>query len=94
MEFIYTGIDQNSTKQKGKLEANNDREVIEFLRANGITPLSVRKIEKGGLALFGGFNKVKTGDIVIFTRQLASMIQTGLTLIEALSILKQQKTSF
>ncbi len=91
MEFIYTGIDKNSTKQKGRLEANNEKEVIEFLRANAITPLSVRKIEKGGLALFGGFNKIKTGDIVIFTRQLASMIQTGLTLIESLTILKQQK---
>lgn len=87
MEFIYTGIDKSSIKQKGRLEANSDKEVIEFLRANSITPLSIRKIEKGRLLSVG---RVNNSDIVILTRQLASMIITGLTLIEALNILKQQ----
>lgn len=87
MEFTYTGVDKNSQKQKGKLEANNEREVIEFLRANGITPLSLKRVEKHGSFLQRG---VKNSDIVLFTRQLASMILTGLTLIEALRILKEQ----
>lgn len=91
MEFIYTGIDQNSVKQKGKLEANNEKEVVDFLRSNNITPLSVRKIEKTTSGLLGHFGKVNNSDIVLFTRQLSSMITTGLTLIEALNILKQQR---
>lgn len=92
MEFIYTGIDKNSTKQKGKVEANNDQEVVEFLRTNGITPLSIRKVEKKTLSFFSS-GKIKNSDIVLFTRQLASMLQTGLTLIEALNILKEQRNS-
>lgn len=87
MEFTYTGVDKNSQKQKGKLEANNEREVVEFLRSNGITPLSLKRVEKHGSFLQRG---VKNSDVVLFTRQLASMILTGLTLIEALRILKEQ----
>ena len=88
MEFIYTGVDKNSIKQKGKLEANNEKEVIDFLRSNGITPLSLRKVEKHAVLLLG--RGIKNSDIVLFTRQLASMILTGLTLIESLKVLKDQ----
>ncbi len=91
MEYVYTGIDKNSVRQKGKLVAKTDREVIDYLRSNNITPLSVRKTSKSGDFLF--FKAVKNGDIVLFTRQLSSMIMTGLTLVEALKILEQQKTS-
>jgi type II secretory pathway component PulF len=87
MEFAYTGIDKNSVKQKGRLEANNEREVVDFLRESGITPLSLKRIEKHNILLA---SRVKNSDIVLFTRQLASMILTGLTLIEALRILKEQ----
>ena len=91
MEFIYTGIDKNSVRQKAKLQANSEREVVDFLRSGGITPISVRKIEE--TQGFFIFKKVKESDIILFTRQLASMVLTGLTLIEALKILKQQKLS-
>ena len=88
MEYIYTGVDKNSVKQKGKLEANNEKEVIDFLRSGSITPLSVRKVEKTGGLFSSG--KVKNADIIIFTRQLSSMTLTGLTLIESLKILEKQ----
>lgn len=91
MQFVYTGIDAKSVKTKGRLQANSDREVIDFLRTNNITPLSIRKVEE--TPGFFIFNKVKDSDVVLFTRQLSSMILTGLTLLEALKILKQQKLS-
>src|SRR5687768_5327079 len=91
MEFIYTGIDKNGGKQKGKINANSQSDVIDYLRTNTITPLSIRKNEGSGE--FWIFKKVKQSDVVLFTRQLASMIMTGLTLIEALKILKQQSQS-
>lgn len=90
MEFLYTGMDANGIKQRGKIEANNEKEVIDFLRSTGLTPLQVKKIEKSQSELLGYFNKVKAGDLVLFTRQLSSMVMTGLTLIESLNILKQQ----
>ncbi len=89
MEFIYTGIDIKSVKSKGKLAAKSQKEVIDYLRGNNITPLSIRQVKGSRDFLF--FKAVKNSDIVLFTRQLSSMILTGLTLIEALKILQQQK---
>lgn len=91
MEFIYTGIDKEGTKQKGQLEANNEREVIDFLRTSSITPLSIRK-QEATKSMFS-FDKVKSSDVAIFTRQLSSMTMTGLTLIESLKILEKQITN-
>lgn len=88
MEFAYTGIDKSSLRTKGRLEANNEQEVLEFLRSKGITPLSLRRYARHDPGLF--LRRVNSSDIVLFTRQLASMILTGLTLIEGLKILKEQ----
>lgn len=90
MEFIYQAVDRQGTKQKGKLEGNDSKEVIEYLRTKGLTPLEVKSLQKKGSSIMNYFSRIKGGDIVLFTRQLASMILTGLTVIESLNILKQQ----
>ncbi len=91
MQFIYSGIDKTGVKQKGKLEANSEKEVIDYLRSNSITPLTIRKETKSVSFITG--KKAKTADVILFTRQLSSMILTGLTLIESLKILEKQTTS-
>lgn len=90
MEYAYLAANQQGVKEKGKLEANDQKEVIEYLRSKGLTPLSVKSLEKKQSSILGYFSRVKGGDIVLFTRQLASMIMTGLTVIESLNILKHQ----
>lgn len=90
MEYSFLAVDRDGQKQKGKLEANDQKEVIEYLRLKGYTPLNVKSLERRQSSIFSYFSRVKEGDIVLFTRQLASMIMTGLTVIESLSILKQQ----
>lgn len=90
MEYTYLAVDKTGTKQKGKLEANDQKEVLEYLRSKEYTPLNIRNLEKNTSSILNYFNRVKTTDIVIFTRQLSSMILTGLTVIESLTILKQQ----
>jgi len=90
MDFSYLAVDKTGQKQKGKLEANDQKEVVDFIRSRELTPLSIKSLEKNNSSLFNYFSKVKANDIVIFTRQLSSMILTGLTLIESLTILKQQ----
>lgn len=90
MEYAYLAANQQGVKEKGKLEANDQKEVIDYLRSKGLTPLSVKSLEKKQSSILGYFSRVKGGDIVLFTRQLASMIMTGLTVIESLNILKHQ----
>lgn len=90
MDFSYLAADSKGTKQKGKLEANDQKEVIEYLRSKNLIPLNVTSLEKKQSSILGFFSRIKSTDIVLFTRQLASMILTGLTVIESLTILKQQ----
>lgn len=90
MEYSYLAVDKTGIKQKGKLEANDQKEVLEYLRSKEFTPLNVRSLEKNSSSILNYFNRVKTTDVVVFTRQLSSMILTGLTVIESLTILKQQ----
>ncbi len=91
MEYSFIAANQQGVKQKGKLEAGGQKEVIEYLRLKNLTPLNVKSLEKKP-GIFSFFSKVKGGDIILFTRQLASMITTGLTVIESLNILKQQNS--
>lgn len=90
MQFTYNAIDKNGIRTKNNIEANSEREVIDYLRTNGLTPLSVKKFTKSS---FLNIKHAKNSDVVLFTRQLSSMILTGLTLIESLKILEQQITS-
>lgn len=90
MHYTYIAVTEFGIKQKGILEANNTKEVIEYLRNNKLTPISIKTVQDNMLGNIPFLSSIKEGEIVVFTRQLASMIQTGLTLIEALTILKDQ----
>lgn len=90
MEFSYTAANVSGTKQKGTIEARSEKEIVEFLKKNSLTPIEIKKNTKKGSITFFKFEKIKKSDITLFTRQLSSMITTGLTLIEALNILKTQ----
>ena len=90
MDYSFIAADKQGLKQKGKLEANDQKEVIDYLRSKELTPLAVKSLAKKGGSIMNYFSRVKGNDIVLFTRQLASMILTGLTVIESLNILKQQ----
>lgn len=90
MEFTYVAANDAGIKQNGKIEARTEKEIVEFLKKNKLTPISIkRKIKSSGLDILS-FKKIHHSDIVMFTRQLSSMINTGLTLIESLNILKKQ----
>jgi type IV pilus assembly protein PilC len=75
---------------KGQLDVPSRDDVIAFLRRSRMTPVVVREAPKAlslPAALSGG---IKTRDVVIFTRQFATMINAGLPLVQSLSILAQQ----
>lgn len=90
MQFSYTAVATTGQRKKGIIEANSEKQVVDYLKEGGLTPINIKKRSENGLLSLNLFKKVKGSDIVIFTRQLASMMQTGLTLIESLNILKNQ----
>ena len=90
--FEYTARNAaNGQIQKGQVDAKSREEVSAYLRKNRMMLVSVREAPKK-ITLGGGLGKakVKIRDIVIFTRQFATMINAGLPLVQSLTILAEQ----
>ncbi len=86
--WSYSARTVSGDLKKAEYDAATREEVIAHLRSQRLIPVSVR--EKPKAITFGGGGKVKTRDIVIMTRQFASMINAGLPLVQALDILAKQ----
>lgn len=83
--FLWEGKDKQGKLVKGELGAQSDALVKAKLRRQGINPLKVKKKPK---PLFGGGGKTKITpkDITIFSRQLATMMSSGVPLVQAFEI--------
>jgi type IV pilus assembly protein PilC len=96
--FRWVGVGPNGETMRGEMEAMTRQAVITRLRTQRINPSPEKIKEKGkgfdreiNLPSFGA--PVKQHDIVIFTRQFATMIDAGLPLVHCLEILSQQSDS-
>ena len=83
MPFLWEGTDRNGKKIKGKSLANDEATVRADLRRRGVVPTRIRKQRKG---LFAGGGTITSGDISIFSRQLATMLAAGIPLVQAFEI--------
>jgi len=92
--FSYTAIDHRKKTVKGTVTAESPYAARKHLRSKGLHPTGVKEVsgvqEVRGLA--GMFRKSSKNQVVEFTRQLATMLQAGIKLTEALSVLIQQVT--
>lgn len=81
--FLWEGTDRNGKKVKGKSLAIDEATVRADLRRRGVVPTRIKKQSKG---LFSGGGKITSGDISIFSRQLATMLAAGIPLVQAFEI--------
>lgn len=82
--FSWEGKDKKGTRIKGEMEGTSESLVRSQLRKQGINPIAVRKKSQ----LFGARKKpITTGDIAIFSRQMATMMSAGVPLVQALEII-------
>jgi len=89
--FIWEGKTRQGVVQKGELSASNKEDVMALLRKQNILPINVTVKPKEYKFAFGsGGPKITDTNIVIFTRQLATMIDAGLPLVQCLDILGSQ----
>ncbi len=87
--FAWEGKTRQGAVQKGEIAAASKEEVIALLRKQNILPINVTAKPKELKLSFGG-QKVTDKDVVILTRQLATMIDAGLPLVQCLDILGSQ----
>jgi general secretion pathway protein F len=84
--FNYTALDNLGKKKKGVLSAQSEREARKFIKDLNLTPISVNK----SLGFKSNKSKVKNKDIVILTRQLATLLEANTSIIDALKITADQ----
>lgn len=82
--FTFEGTDRKGGKVKGELTGINPALVKAQLRKQGINPTKVRK---KSVSLFGKGKKIKPMDIALFTRQMATMMQSGVPLLQSFDII-------
>ena len=87
--FEYTARTLKGDLVTDKVDLPSKDDVVAHLRKNRMIVVQVREAKGGGFKMFGGPG-IKTRDVVIFTRQFATMINSGLPLVQALDILSQQ----
>lgn len=89
--FKWTGAASDGTKKSGEMTADSKDEVTSALRRMRINPLSISESgSSGGSSLFKRKAKITEKDIVIFTRQFATMFNSGIPIVQGLDILSKQ----
>ena len=83
--YSYTAINQDGAKKKGILSAESEREARKLVKDLKLTPLKVSESKDLGKTL-----KIKDKDIVIMTRQLATLLEASTPIVEALNITANQ----
>jgi len=84
--FTWEGTDRKGGKVKGELSGPNTALVKAQLRKQGINPTKVRK---KGISLLGKGRKIKPMDIALFTRQMATMMGSGVPLLQSFDIIAE-----
>lgn len=93
-KFDYTAVGANKKTVTGTIESTTLASARSYLQKQGLRPLIVKAVKTGGLKIpFLTSDKVKPRDMVVFTRQLATMINAGVPLVRSLATLQAQTES-
>lgn len=91
MKLYYRAVNQEGTIVRGLIEAKDVKEAGYYLRKHQMLPIVISAGGRFNIAQALSFlNRTSNKDLVFFTRQLASMLTSGLTLMQSLTIMKSQ----
>ncbi len=91
--YEYTAVDTAGREQRGVLEGDSARQVRQLLREQSLLPVQVTEVsdaapERGLRLSFG--NRIGASDLALLTRQLSTLVRSGIPLEEALLAVSQQ----
>jgi type IV pilus assembly protein PilC len=93
--YAFKALDLSGTSTRGELEADDKQAVAAQLRSKGLIVLDIE--EKKSAAdigdMIGRIKKVKAQELTVMTRQLSTMVSSGMSLLRALHVLEEQATS-
>ncbi len=88
--FEYKARTRRGEVLQDKVEGNDTASVVSGLRQQGLLVIDVKEQSVGNKDILEPFKRVTADDVVIFTRQFATMINAGLPIVRALNILSEQ----
>ena len=94
LSYKYTARDpKTGEKTKAFVQADNIQNAAKLIRAQGLSPIDIVVQDDSSTGLLKFVNRVRTKDRILFTRQLATLINAGLPLIQSLRSVMSQTTS-
>jgi type IV pilus assembly protein PilC len=92
--FAFKALDLAGAPTKGEIEAADKQTVASQLRSKGLIVVDIEEQAAASAGdLLARFKKVKADDLVIASRQLATMVQSGMSLLRALYVIEEQTES-
>lgn len=91
MKLYYRAVSADGKTVRGLVDAKDVKEAAFYLRKHQLTPIKILEANKSGFSQISQLlHHTSGGDIIFFTRQTASMLSSGLTLMQALQVMKNQ----
>src|ERR687896_2260895 len=92
--YAFKALDLSGAPSKGEVEAGDKQTVAAQLRSKGLIVVDIEEQAAPGAGdLLARFRRVKPDDLVIASRQLATMVQSGMSLLRALDVIEEQTES-
>jgi len=91
--YVFKAIDLVGVQSKGELEAESKQAVNDQLKARGLIVLDIAEKRGSKEIKLPWSNRVKAGDLTVMTRQLSTMVSSGMTILRALYVLEAQTES-
>jgi type IV pilus assembly protein PilC len=90
--FTFKALDASGVSSRGEIEAENKQAVASQLRQKGLIVLDIEEQKSSGDVgdILARFKRVKAQQLTIATRQLATMISSGMSLLRALYVIEGQ----
>jgi len=94
LTFKYTARDPSTGQYvKAEVQAEDEQAASRLIRKEGFVPIDIKLSEKAATGLSSRLNRVKIKDKVLFSRQLSTLINAGLPLVQSLRTVNQQTQS-
>jgi type IV pilus assembly protein PilC len=92
--YAFKALDLAGAPSKGQMEASDKQAVASQLRSHGLIVIDIEEQASASAGdLLGRFKRIKPDDLVIATRQLATMVQSGMSLLRSLYVIEEQTES-
>ena len=94
LSYKYTARDPaTGGVVKATVEAESEQAAAKLIHKEGLVPIDINLAEGGATGIRARFNRVKVKDKVLFSRQLSTLINAGLPLVQSLRSVSEQTTS-